>query len=965
GWVGQPVRQNESVDYVIILVNNTVPSSGLPQLEMLVVGMDGFPHVGQLLVGNSFRSIANLNFFGYDKQLITAPLQWSDIAAGGTLVIRLSASAAANNRFQMSVCYVNVTFPQSFNGAASVEKFYYINPNASNKSYIEIENPAPSLRIWDVTDDDNVYMVGTRPVGGAVSAVLNNTSTPRRLFTANQVNSTVVQPISFRNLTGTTSNFIIVTNKLLMRAAGGYANPVQAFASYRASVQGGSYDTLVLTMDQLYNQFNYGETSSLAIYECMKYLVANGNPKFLFLLGKGRDIKGFSAYQRKVAPIGEVRDLVPSAGIPGADMAFTAGLGGTTFEPKVSTGRLPAINSLQVANYLNKVKELESAQIAAAWKKNGLHLSGGIQSFELPLFKSYVDGFKQIAQANFWGASVATISKRDPNPVQLINVADQVNRGVNLITFFGHSSPGTIDIDIGFASDPVLGYNNPGKYPVFLINGCNAGAFFLNGTLFGEDWILSSNKGARNFIAHSSFGFPNTLRAYSELFYQVGFADSVFIQRGIGEVQQEVAKRYLNLYGNSLVHVTQIQQMMMLGDPAVKLFGTSKPDFLLDNNSVTLQSLDGKPVTALSNSFALRIVVKNTGATTPKKMPVRVLRTFSDNSSVTYDSVFTSTVLQDTLLFKIRRDARGGGQNIFTISIDQANTIAETNKLNNSTVFAVLIPSNATKNLLPDAFSIVNSTAPNLLFQSTNLLGDKRDFQIQVDTAASFNSPWLKSQVVNAKVLAKTSVNLLSRDSTTYYWRTRLDKPSASESSEWNTTSFTYINNGPEGWGQFQFPQLLDNSVEGILKDAQERKLKYLETVIPVAVTTYGSNFIPSTATSVKINNIEYNLGTQGQPCRTNTINIIAFDKSTGVPYAGVPFNFQDPRTCGREPQVINSFALSEMESSVGDDLIAAISNLNQSDSVVVFSIGNPSYSSWSANLKSKFTELGIGVAQW
>ncbi|MFM7858769.1 MAG: C25 family cysteine peptidase [Flammeovirgaceae bacterium] len=794
---------------------------------------------------------------------------------------------------------------------------------------------------------------------------MNNTLTAKKIFAASQVNSVSIKPISFRNLSGRSPSFIIITHKVLMQPAGGYANPVQAYAAYRASVQGGGYDTLVLTMDQVYNQFNYGETSALALYECMNYWIDTANPKFLFLIGKGRDINGFSAYQRKTPPVGDINDLVPSAGMPASDIAYTAGLSSTSFYPKIATGRLPATQAAQVANYLNKVKEIESAPVAAAWKKNGLHLSGGIQPIELPLFRSYVDGFKQIAIKDFWGASVTTIGKRDPNPVQLINVADQINKGVNLITFFGHSSPGTIDIDIGFASDPVLGYNNAGKYPVFLINGCNVGSFFLNGTLFGEDWILSANKGARNFIAHSSFGFANTLKAYSDLFYQVGFADSVFIQRGVGEVQQEVAKRYLNLYGNSMSSITQVQQMIMLGDPALKLFGTSKPDFSIGNNSVTLQSLDGTPVTALSQVFALKIIIKNTGATTSKKLPVRVLRTFSDNSTVAYDSVFASPLNQDTVLFRIRRDSRGGGQNTFTVTLDQGNTIAETSKLNNSTVFTVLIPSNATKNLFPTPYSIVATTSVNFLFQSTNLLGDKRDFRFELDTVASFNSPLLKQQTINAKVLAKTLLNLPLRDSTTYYWRTRLDKPTASESAEWNTSSFTYIKNGSEGWGQFQFPQLADNPVAGILKDAQNRKLKYLETVLPVAITTYGSGYaVGATTPSVKINNIEYNLATQGQPCRTNTINILAFDKTTGVPYAGIPFNFQDPRTCGREPQVINSYTLAEMETGLDDDLIATISNIKQSDSVVLFSIGDASYSAWSVNLKNKLAELGIGFSQ-
>lgn len=964
GWIGNSIKQGQFLDYVIDLVNNSVPTSGNPQIEIKIAGVDGIQHVGEIQVGASLRTLSNLNFFGYETPIVSATLNWSDISVDGKLSVRLVASPASTNRLQMSMCYIKVSFPQNFNSASAPEKYYYINSNLGNKSYIEIDNPATGLRLWDVTHADDVYLIGTKPASSSLSAVLNNTSSSRTIYASNLFSTPNIKPVSFRNLTNVQANFIVITNRSLTQAAGGYSNPVQAYAAYRASAQGGKYDTLTLTMDQLYNQFNYGETSSLAIYECMRYLVSISDPKFLFLIGKGRDIYAYSTYQRKAAPIGEVKDLVPSAGLPGADMAYTAGLGGSTFDPKVATGRLPATTSTQVANYLNKIKEIESAPVADGWKKNALHLSGGIQASELPQFRDYVDGFKKTAISNYWGASVATISKRDPSPVELINVADQVNKGVNLITFFGHSSPGNIDIDIGFVSDPVLGYNNPGKYPVFLINGCSAGAFFLNGVIFGEDWILSPNKGARNFIAHSYFGFANTLQAYSDLFYKVGFADSVFIKKGVGEVQQEVAKRYLAAFGDNISSVTQIQQMMLLGDPAVKLFGTAKSDFSIDNNSISLKSLDGAPISALSHSFGLKIIIKNLGATATKPLPIRVVRTLSDNSSLTYDSVFNSPTNQDTLIFKIKRDAKGGGQNIFAVIIDPLNTISETTKLNNTSVFTVLIPSNATKNLFPSSFAIVNKVATDFIFQSNDLLSDKRDFRFELDTTVNFNSPFLKSQVANAKVLAKVSANLLTRDSTTYYWRTRLDQPTSTESPEWNTTSFTYINNGPEGWGQFQFPQLLDNPVENILKDAQERKLKYLETVIPVSVATYGSSFLPSTSSSIKINNVEYNLASQGQQCRNNTINIVAFDKNTGVPYAGVPFNFEDSRSCGREPKVINSFLSSEVQTGLADDFLTVISNIKPSDSVVLFSIGNPSFSSWPSAVQTKLGELGVSVAQ-
>jgi len=139
---------------------------------------------------------------------------------------------------------------------------------------------------------------------------------------------------------------------------------------------------------------------------------------------------------------------------------------------------------------------------------------------------------------------------------------------------------------------------------------------------------------------------------------------------------------------------------------------------------------------------------------------------------------------------------------------------------------------------------------------------------------------------------------------------------------------------------------------------------KFVESKTEVDITTFGSNHsLPHTSVSVKINDDEYNLATQGQPCRNNTINFVAFRKGTAVPYAALPFNFQDPRTCGREPQVINSFALTELETGQGDDLIALVNVINMSDSVVMFSIGDPGYASWSSNIKTKLGELGVDPA--
>ncbi len=973
GWTGSTICIGNTgcIGQLDLSINNltgSVLSGGNPQLEVLLVGRDALSHLAEVYVGpsaGSLRLLTTESFINYQTKKIAAPINFSDINGSGQLIVRVKALGVAGSRDRLSVSYIKVTQPQNFDMATQSTKWLKLVANPSDKSYIEITNPPSAVSIWDISDSNNIKIIGTTPAGPNTGAVVPNTMTSRTLFVKNTFSLPAIKPISFRQITPIAHNYIIISNKALMKPALGYADPVKAYGGFRASLEGGSYDTLVVAMDQLYNQFNYGESSSAAIYEFMKFMVDSGDPKYLFLIGKGLNVsQGF--FRKTVFGPNDFKDLVPSAGMPGSDMAFTAGLNGTTFEPAVSTGRITASTPGEVASYLNKIKETEALPFDVLWRKEVLHLSGGIQPGELTTFKQYMEAFGEVAKGPYYGGNVSTIGKQEPNPVELINVSEEVNEGVNFITFFGHSSPSTIDIDIGFVTDPVLGYNNPTKYPAFLINGCNAGSFFSNSTVFGEDWILAANKGARNFIAHSSFGFVSTLRSYTQLFYEVGFGDSTYIRSGIGDIQKEVARKYLEANSPTIANVTQVQQMVMLGDPAVKLFGALKPDYETNDNALYLESFDNNPVTALSDSFALKIIARNFGSTSKASIKVKVTRIFNDNSSFSYDSVYPSPKSLDTLTFIVKKEegVSGFGSNQFMVELDVDNVIEELNEDNNDGLLELFIPLSGTLNLLPRPFEIISQSNLKFRWQNTDLLSDVREYDIELDTTSTFDSPFKKGATVSGKVLMDWDVQLLAKDSLAYFWRTKFTSPSPGENTDWTTSSFTFINNSDEGWGQVHFQQLEESSTEGLVLDPILRKLKFEETSASVFVNNFGSNHPSPLTTSFKINDIEYNLATQGQPCRNNTINFVAFDKTTLVPYAGIPFIFQDPRTCGREPQVINSFTLAELETGGADDLLEYIDNINVSDSVIVFSIGNANYPSWTANVISKLEEIGLGSTQ-
>ncbi len=971
GWTGPTICTGTSgcvgfQDVVIDNIINTVTSSASPQFEIQLMGREDLVHEAEIYVGpntGSLRLVETQSFVNYETPTITKTLNWSDVGADGKMIVRVKALGSGGGRDLLSISYIKLNFAQNFNLSGLTEKQLTLAAGGV-KSYIEFTNAPSNPRLWDITDPDNIVTIGTGTSGTTVTAVIPNTSTARTLFVSSQFITPTLKKVSFRNITPSNHNFLIVTHSSLAKPGLGYSDAVKAYASYRASAEGGLYDTLTVTVDQLYSQFNYGETSSLAIHEFVRFMYGGGHPKYLFFIGKGREINaGF--YRRIVA--NELKDLVPTGGYPASDMVYSAGLSGVDHLPAIATGRITATTPAQVAAYLNKVIEVEASSYSEPWHKQVLHLSGGIQPFELTLFKQYMDGFASVAEDQFYGASVKTLGKHEATAIELINISEQINNGVNLVTFFGHSAPNTTDIDIGYATDPAMGYNNPGKYPSFLVNGCNAGEFFNNLNNFGEDWVLAANKGARSFIANSSYGFSNDLKLYSDLFYQSAFADSAGIRAGVGDVQVEVAKRYLGLSSSPGANSVAVShQMVLLGDPSLKLFGAGKPDFEITDNSLSAIGFDGNQVEASADSFALKIIVKNYGLITTVPLKIKVERTLTDNTIINYTSSYAQPLYQDTLTFIIRREqSKSFSNNTFVVTLDPDHTISELNEDNNEGSFTLSI--SGTVNLFPSAYSIVNKREVNLIFQNTDMLSQSRQYLVEMDTTDAFNSSVLQKFTITGNVLLKQHVQLLASDSTVYYWRTRFAQATPQENSEWQTTSFSYIVNGSEGWTQMHFPQFSEDVTSGLIKETSTGKLNFETTTTDIFIKTYGNgNAAPAGNAAFTINGVDYWHSIQGFDCRYNTINLIAFNKNSVVPYEGVPFTYLNAgrRACGREPQIINSFLTSETLTGLGDDLIQYVDNINSSDSVVLFTLGDAGINIWPTAVKNKMAEFGISVAQ-
>jgi hypothetical protein len=964
GFSGGVIANGQAQDINFPDLQQQLSSGPKPKLEMVLVGRNNLERQISVLAGASTSSLATVHtatFTGGRHYKLSENIEWSSLAGGASV-----ARVATDQGERVSVSYAKLTYARAWDMQGAYEKVFRLPAGTGDRRYIEVKNVPSTVKAYDITDPANIVRIGLRrPDASTVTAVLSNGTTARKLlFTGLETGVDAVKKVRFRQIAPSAHNYLLVSHANLRKSAGEYADPVKAYAAYRASAAGGGFDTLLFNIGQLYDQFSYGEVSPMAIRRLVTYMSAGGEPAYLFLVGKALSV--YHNYYRSTTWNNENHDLVPTFGFPGADIPYTSHLKGSGYAPSFPVGRLGAGNPQEVANYLNKVKETESQSLNDLSRKSLVHLSGGSNASQAAQFKRYLKEFEEVAESPYLGGKVETISKSEDVVVQEIDITKQVNQGVGLITFFGHSTPDLSDIEIGFVSDDRAGYRNKGKYPCLLVNGCDAGNIFstLATKTFGEDWIFTADRGALNVLAHSGVGYTNMLRYYSGKFYELAYSDSNFIAASVGAIQAEAVRRFLQMAGTNEIAIAQAQEMVLQGDPAVKLFGYEKADYETNNNQVFVSAYNlNEKVNLSADSFAVAIIARNFGRTYPDSLKVRVNVGMNGAAGTkTFVKQFPSPLYQDTLYFAIRsEELEGPGIYRFEVQLNPESEIEELNYTNNLASVETLLAYGGTLNLLPQEYALIQEPEPDLYFQGNDLFGKNLSYQLEIDTSAGFASGALKKFSLQGDVLLKHNSSLLATaapDSVTYFWRTKL----AENDTAWVGSSFTHVPAGGEGWTQRHSAQFKDNRLDGISVSAG-REWTFDDISRRIEVITFGPS-APGTdykEVELRIDEVGYILGGTLRYCRDNSINVVQLNKANLEPLVARLSGALAGESCGKIPKIINNFIEKDIVYGNNDDynLEKFIAEVPDGDYVVLFSIGSVSYEQWPSSVKEQLLSLG------
>ena len=560
-----------------------------------------------------------------------------------------------------SMTYLKVSYPQDFLLNGQTSKYFHLLPNATNESVVQINDLGTDYLVYDIT---NGYQF-TKPSIQTDQFFVANTTSRRTLFVSNElkkVNS--ISVIKFPVFNPKDYTYLIITHASLLESANQYA-------AYRASVAGGNYKPLVIETKAIYEQFNFGERSPIAIRRFADFMLSGGKDKYLFLLGRGISFPD-------ILKSAEADDLVPTFGYPGSDALLTMGIAGfDAFVQAIPTGRINVTANEQALNYLNKVKEFEHT-VPDDWQKHILHLNGGHDKAEILYLKSLMEQLRPVAESQYMGAQVESLSKKTFEEVESVDISQQVNAGVSMISYAGHGSSNALDFNFGYCSPPTSNIHNKGKYPIMFFNGCSINNIFYKYDPLSTDWLITPDKGAIAVLAGSFWSYPTSTQQYVSNLYQKLFTDSLNINQTLGKIQQSV-NQSLSSQSSDLTLRGDMQQIILQGDPALHIFPLYKPDYVARNLFIQSRKI-GTPI-ANDDSLNVNLVFSNVGRyITNQTVSVELKKTYSINQVMSQRILINVQSVYDTIVFPIPKEL---SLKKIEITVDSDARIDELNETNN------------------------------------------------------------------------------------------------------------------------------------------------------------------------------------------------------------------------------------------------------------------------------------------
>lgn len=412
-----------------------------------------------------------------------------------------------------------------------------------------------AVRVYDLNFEGNPVQVVNLPVaeGSAGYTVELPWSRPMVGF-AVEDGGLLQSPAVSANLPSTLS---ATTNSaemiIISYSSPSFLNEAHTWASYRESETGGRIVTKVIDVEDIYDEFSFGEAGHGAIKAFLQFASEEWvtSPTFVMLIGDGsydpRNYEGFGA--NNLIPSAPTRFILEESYSDDALVDFDEdGL------QDLAIGRIPARNAAQVATALSKVQKYELNQ--ANFERGFLFAYDNATDFDFEgMSQILADELPASAPRNFMVAGTPTSNS---------SLLSSLNQGKSFVNYSGHGAAGLWSSSNYFSVADVHLLSNGDNPSIFSMLTCLNGYFVrTNADSLSESLLFRQGGGAAAAWASTSLTTPDVQLIMAQR----------FMQQMTSQAPDRIERLGLLIKDSktAIVHGADVRlSWTLIGDPALK-----------------------------------------------------------------------------------------------------------------------------------------------------------------------------------------------------------------------------------------------------------------------------------------------------------------------------------------------------------------------------------------------------------
>ena len=426
-------------------------------------------------------------------------------AAGADLGVTFRASGgAADGKSWLD--WVEAVVERTATADAGVVRF--ATPGGrSGRFEIALQGFASAPEVWDVTTSGAVRRLGVQASGGAFVVQVEAGDRPREIVAFDVAGRYVRSlpgrgtPVANQNLHGLGGfpAYVIVAHP-------DFAAQAERHAAYRRTRDG--LETVVVTTEQVFNEFASGSTDMRAVRDYLKFLYDRAPdvarlPQFVLLFGDGHfDYRNIGTEVPNFVPVFETENMFNRTNsyttddyfgiLADGDGTFANTFAGTAERVQLGIGRLPVRTAGEAEDMVDKIQLYESPAARGEWRSRATYVGDDQlpNTWDQDLHVQNADGTAQRAAATDPSLTIQKIytptyplvrpAGNNRRPAATEAVIRSINEGTLIWNYSGHGSPENLGDERYFTEDVLARLDNPLRPTIFVTATCSFGKFDID-----------------------------------------------------------------------------------------------------------------------------------------------------------------------------------------------------------------------------------------------------------------------------------------------------------------------------------------------------------------------------------------------------------------------------------------------------------------------------------------------------